>query len=174
MMDSLSAQALAALFVALAATVCDVRTRRIPNVLTVAAAAAALGFGLVTNGAWGLGMSAAGWLVGAALFFPFFALGGMGAGDVKLLAALGAWLGPGDALWLAIFASIAGGVMAAIVSLYHGYLRQAAINVWLMLLQWRTAGPGPIPGMTLRDSRGPRLAYAIPIAAGLVFTLWRG
>ena len=173
-MNSLPLDALSALFVALVATICDVRTRRIPNVLTLAAAVAALVFGFVSTGVWGLGMSAAGWLVGAALFFPFFALGGMGAGDVKLLAALGAWVGPADAVWLAIFASIAGGVLAAVVSLYHGYLRQAIVNVWLMLMHWRTAGPGPIAGMTLRDSRGPRLAYAIPIAAGLVCTLWRG
>jgi prepilin peptidase CpaA len=174
MMNSMPPHALAALLVAFVAMLCDVRTRRIPNVLTLAAAAAALVFGFVSDGAAGLGMSAAGWLVGAALFFPFFALGGMGAGDVKLLAALGAWLGPADAVWLAIFASIAGGVLAAIVSLYYGYLRQAGANVWLMLMQWRTVGPGPVAGMTLRDTRGPRLAYAIPIAAGLVCTLWRG
>ena len=45
---------------------------------------------------------------------PLFLLGGMGAGDVKLLAALGAWLGPGDAFWLAIYASMAGGVIAVV------------------------------------------------------------
>ena len=43
----------------------------------------------------GVGTAAAGWLAGAALFFPFFALGGMGAGDVKLLAALGRLAWPG-------------------------------------------------------------------------------
>ena len=173
-MNFLPLQALAALFVAFVAMIWDVRTRRIPNALTLGAAVAAIAFGAVSDGVWGLGMSAAGWLVGAALFLPFFALGGMGAGDVKLLAALGAWLGPADAVWLAIFASIAGGVLAAIVSVYHGYLRQAGTNVWLMLMQWRAVGPGPVPGMTLRDTRGPRLAYAVPIAAGLVCTLWRG
>ena len=51
------------------------------------------------------------WIVGVALFFPFFALGGMGAGDVKLLAALAAWLGPIDAVYMAMFSSIAGGVI---------------------------------------------------------------
>ena len=49
-------------------------------------------------------------LLGVALFFPFFALGGMGAGDVKLLAALAAWLGPIDAVYMAIFTAMAGGV----------------------------------------------------------------
>src|SRR5262245_22884844 len=101
----------AVLIVAVAAAVCDVRSRRIPNVLTFGAAATALIFGLATTGLSGLGLSAAGWLVGAALFFPFFVLGGMGAGDVKLLAALGAWIGPAVVVWLAIFTAMAGGVV---------------------------------------------------------------
>jgi prepilin peptidase CpaA len=97
----------------------------------------------------------------------------MGAGDVKLLAALGAWLGPMETVWLALFSSIAGGVIALIVSLYHGYLRQALTNVWMMLLTWRTSGIQPVSGLTLRDATAPRLAYAVPIAIGLVCTLWR-
>ena len=43
-----------------------------------------------------------GWLLGAALFFLIFALRGMGAGDVKLLAAVGAWLGPAQVIWVAL------------------------------------------------------------------------
>jgi prepilin peptidase CpaA len=118
-------------------------------------------------------MAFGGWLAGAALFFPLFALGGMGAGDVKLLAALGAWLGPVDAVWMAIFASIAGGLIAVVVSMYHGYLRTAGTNIWFMLMHWRASGIQPVAGLTLRDARAPRLAYAVPIAIGLVCTLWR-
>ena len=47
----------------------------------------------------------------------------MGAGDVKLIAALAAWLGPIEAVYLAIFASMAGGVVGVIVAIFHGYLR---------------------------------------------------
>jgi prepilin peptidase CpaA len=96
----------------------------------------------------------------------------MGAGDVKLVAALGAWLGPVKVIWLAIFTSMAGGAIALVVSLSHGYLRQAMANVWLMLMHWRVAGPTPVAGLTLQDSRAPRLAYAIPIAIGVMCTLW--
>ena len=166
-------RAAAALIVAAAAMFWDLRTRRIPNELTFGAAAVALGYGLIAGGPWGLLMAAAGWLAGAALFFPIFALGGMGAGDVKLLAALGAWLGPVDAVWLAIFASISGGVIGAVVALYHGYLRQAGTNIWMMLTHWRAAGLQPVAGLTLRDAGAPRLAYAVPIAIGVVVTLWR-
>ena len=64
---------------------------------------------------------------------------------MKLLAALGAWLGPMDTVWLALFASIAGGVIALVVSLYHGYLRQALTNVWMMLMKWRIRGISQSP-----------------------------
>jgi len=172
-MAHVSFRVVAVLMIALAAVVCDLRTRRIPNVLTFGGALAALVYAAVAAGPSGVLTAAGGWLLGAALFLPFFVLRGMGAGDVKLLAALGAWLGPADALWLAIFASMAGGVFAVVVALGSGYLRTAFQNVWVMLTHWRVAGLGPVPGVTLSDVRGPRLAYALPIAAGLVVTLWR-
>src|SRR5688572_2362189 len=92
-----------ALAVGFVACVTDVRSRRIPNVLTFGAAAAALLFHLFVAGTGGLQTAVGGWLVGTVLFLPFFALGGMGAGDVKLLAALGAWLGPRETVWLALY-----------------------------------------------------------------------
>jgi prepilin peptidase CpaA len=163
----------AVLIVACMAVICDVRTRRIPNKLTFGAAAAGLAYGLWVGGLGGFGTAGLAWLIGAALFFPFFALGGMGAGDVKLLAALAAWLGPLDTIYLAIFASLAGGVFAVVVSIARGYGRQAFSNIWLMLMHWRLVGLKPVPGLTLKDTRAPRLAYAIPIAAGALCTLWR-
>ena len=108
-MQSVDFRVVAILTVAVIAAVCDVRSRRIPNLLTFGGAAVALIYALMTGGINGFGFAAAGWLAGAALFFPFFALGGMGAGDVKLMAALAAWFGPGDAVWLAMFAAMAGG-----------------------------------------------------------------
>jgi prepilin peptidase CpaA len=83
-----------AIGVSVAAVAWDVTTRRIPNALTFGAEIAAVAVHVYFEGWAGIGPSLAGWLVGAALFFPFFALGGMGAGDVKLLAAVGAWIGP--------------------------------------------------------------------------------
>ena len=163
----------AVLLVAATAVAFDVRERRIPNVLNFGAAVAALAFAFVDAGLHGTATAAGAWLLGAALFFPFFALGGMGAGDVKLLAALAAWLGPADAVYLAIFAAMAGGVIAVLVALLRGYARQALSNLWLMLMHWRLVGLRPVPGLTLRDGQAPRLAYAIPIAVGALCTLWR-
>ena len=161
-----------AIAIALCATVTDIRSRRIPNVLTFGAAAAALVFHTVTSGASGAAASAGGWLAGAALFMPFFLLGGMGAGDVKLLAAVGAWLGAGNALWVAIFTSLAGGVMAVILAALRGYLAAAFRNIGNLVVFWWLTGPRPMPDMTLERSAGPRLAYALPIFAGTVLTLW--
>src|SRR5207249_7377674 len=134
----------------------DVRTRRIPNVLTFGAAIAAFVFHLV----WGNGVLffAEGWAVGAGVFIIPFALGGLGAGDVKLLAALGAWLGPYQAIWLALYTGVAGGVLAFFVAVFHGYLRQALSNVWLLLAHWSVSGIRPLHEISLEGSSGPRLA----------------
>ena len=111
--------------VALVAAAWDVATRRIPNALTFGAALAALIVHAYVGGWSGAGMAAAGWAAGVALFFPVFALGGMGAGDVKLLGALGAWLGPVAAVWVALYSGIAGGVIGLLVAAFSGYLAQA-------------------------------------------------
>src|SRR5262245_61054899 len=101
----------------------DLRTRRIPNFLTFGGAVAALMFASWSSGVAGLAAGAGGWLTGAALFFPMFALGGMGAGDVKLAACIGAWLGPKAAVFVALYSAIAGGVLAVVVALATGYLK---------------------------------------------------
>ena len=129
-------------------------------------------FHLITGGLNAAGWSLAGCIVGLLLFLPIFALRGMGAGDVKLLAAVGAWLGPGNVAMAALATSIAGGVIAILVAVGYGYLRTALNNVWLLLTHWRVTGIKPLHVVTLQGTKGPRLAYAIPIAIGTVVTLW--
>jgi prepilin peptidase CpaA len=158
--------------VLLLACITDLRTRRIPNALTLSAIVSALVFHAVTGGLSAAGGSLAGCFVGALLFFPMFALRGMGAGDVKLLAAVGAWLGPSEVAIAALATSIAGGVIAIVVALGHGYLKTATLNLWLLLMHWRVTGVRPLHEVTLQGTRGPRLAYAFPIAIGTVVTLW--
>ena len=154
------------------ASLWDIRTSRIPNALTFGSACVAFAFFLVSAGVRGFALSGAGWLFGLALFLPFFLLGGMGAGDVKLLAAFGAWLGPADVLWVAIYGCIAGGALAVLVALGHGYLRKALRNLGSLLWYWRAVGVTPLPELTLEHAKGPRLAYALPITIGMVAALW--
>ena len=100
-----------------AACVTDLRDGRIPNVLTFGAIAVAFAVHALLPQGSGLAHVGFGFLVGLAVFFPFFALGGMGAGDVKLMAAIGAWLGPTLALLTALYGAVAGGVLALVVAL---------------------------------------------------------
>ncbi len=169
----LSTQTLAAIAVAAVACGFDLRTRRIPNVLTLGAAFAAIVFSVATRGSAGVVTAGGGWLLGVVLFFPFFALGGMGAGDVKLLGAIGAWLGPQAVLQVALCSAIAGGVFAVAVALQTGYLRQALRNLKTLLTVWFTTGLKPVEGITLEGQQNaPRLAYALPMLAGLLVTVW--
>jgi len=158
--------------VAVIACASDLRTRRIPNVLTIGAALAGLLFNLLTGG-WSAGAaSVAGWLVGMAIFLAPFVLGGLGGGDVKLLGALGAWFGPTDAVWLALYAGVAGFVLAIMFSLARGYLRTAVTNVVVLLTFWQVNGVRPLPDLTLEHGKGPRMAYGLPILAGTMVTVW--
>ena len=168
----MTATYLAVLVLVAAAAGFDIRSRRIPNVLTFGAAAAALVFHAVTGGSSGAAASAAGWAIGLALFFPIFALRGMGAGDVKLLAAVGAWLGPVAVIWVALLTAVIGGVLAVVVAVAHGYLATAVQNIRLLLTHWRVNGVRPVREISLDGAAGPRLAYAVPISLGTVMTLW--
>jgi prepilin peptidase CpaA len=96
----------------------------------------------------------------------------MGAGDVKLLGAVGAWLGPMGVLVAGLYSVLAGGVLALVVGAKHGYLGKAFSNLWALLGFWRTAGIQPLPGLTIEDSAGPRLAYGVAIAAGTLAAVW--
>jgi prepilin peptidase CpaA len=160
--------------VAVGAVACftDLRSRRIPNALTFGAAAAGLLYHIINGGWQGLVTASSGWAVGVVAFMIPFALGGLGAGDVKLLAALGAWLGPSETAWVALYTGIAGGVLAIVVAAMHGYLGQALSNVRLLLSHWSVMGVRPLHEVSLEGGSGPRLAYAVPIFVGMLVTLW--
>jgi prepilin peptidase CpaA len=162
----------AALVIALTACILDLRTSRIPNWLTFGGSAIGLLAAAFLGGTAGAELHLLGWSVGLVIFLPVFVLGGLGAGDVKLMACLGAWLGPIGVLWTALYAAIAGGILALLVSIATGYARQAFRNIWNLLLEWFFTGIHPVPALTLDEGRGPRLAYALPIAAGALVTIW--
>jgi prepilin peptidase CpaA len=160
------------LLVAVVASIIDVRERRIPNWLTFGAALAGFGFQVWMHGPSGLLTAGGGWLTGVALFFLPFALGGLGAGDVKLVGALGAWLGWQDTVWLALYTGVAGGILAIVASLATGYLRQAFRNISLLLMHWKVMGLRPLPEMTIHHGAGPKLAYGVAILVGTMVTVW--
>lgn len=97
----------------------DLYTRRVPNALTLSAAA--LGIIVAATGIGDLSAGAAllGFLTGLVLMLPGHVLGGTGGGDVKLMAALGAWLGPSMIVKAFLYSAIAGGVLALIVAVHR-------------------------------------------------------
>lgn len=162
-----------ALALGAAACVTDLRRARIPNALTFGGIGAGLAFHAIAPEGSGAAAAGLGLLSGMLVFFPFFALGALGAGDVKLMAAVGTWVGWQAALNVALYGALAGGVLAVLVALWHGYLRRALGNVWTLLSYWWLTGIRPLPELTLDSGQGLRLPYAVPIMAGLVVTLWR-
>jgi prepilin peptidase CpaA len=152
----------------------DLRTYRIPNYITLGTALAGLVYQVAFHGLGGLGSGCMGLFLGFFLLFPVYLLGGMGAGDVKALAALGAWLGPSLTLMLFLYMAIAGGIMAVGVLLYKGLLWTKLRLYWSYLVNWillRQAKmkPGPAPEA---DVQG--IPYGVAIALGMVALFWRG
>jgi prepilin peptidase CpaA len=112
----------------------DLRTRKIPNYLTFGAALAGLAYNLAVSGWGGLGDGLLGLLLGFGFLILPYIMGGMGAGDVKALAALGAWLGPTGTLYLFCYMGIAGGLMSLGVLIWKGVLWQKIRLGWAYLL----------------------------------------
>ena len=158
----------------LAAVAClaDLGWRRIPNVVTVGGAALALVAAAATGGVSAFGLAAAGWLVGLLLFLPLFALGGLGAGDVKLLAALGAWLGPETSSTSRSMEPLRAACSRSSWRTAGAICGTALRNLYALVTFWRVAGVRPMEGLTLDAAPGPRLAYTLPMSAGLAVTLW--
>ena len=129
----------------LIAVACDLRTRRIPNPLVVAGIALGLLFQAVTPtgsglfaasaGAASFGSALLGGVLGLAMFMPFYALRAFGAGDVKLLAMAGVWLGAGSVLWAGLWTLVAGGLLSLAWALGTGVLRQVFANLQFMLIE---------------------------------------
>jgi prepilin peptidase CpaA len=162
-----------ALVIAALACVTDLRSARIPNLLTFGAILGGLLFHGLAPAGGSLPAALAGLLAGLLVFFPFFALGALGAGDVKLMAALGTWLGWQPVIQVALFGALAGGVLALVIASWRGYLRTALQNLAALIRFWAVVGVKPLPALTLESGTGLRLPYALPIMVGLVVTLWR-
>ncbi len=111
----------------------DLRSRRIPNWLTVSGVVAGLSLNTYRQGWPGLKLSLLGLLAALLVYGFLFALHAMGGGDVKLMAAVGAFTGP--QAWLVIFVitSIAGGILAVITLLTKGGLTRALANIGKIL-----------------------------------------
>ena len=147
--------------VVLTAAATDLQRRRIPNWLTFGAWLLALPVQMMVHGpAAGASMWALGWLTGFGIFLPVYLLRGMAAGDVKLMAAVGAWLGAHLAMWIALTCFLIGGAWALLLVIVSGKARQLVRNLGGIAL---TGQGGPSVGS---------LPYGVAIAAGTLTMLF--
>lgn len=151
---------------ATAAAACDLETRRIPNWLV----ASSMVFGLLLHISLG-GWASMGWavlagLVGGAVFFAFFVMGGMGAGDIKLLAAVSLIAGFGHLAEIYIAIAFTGGVFALVLALVRGRFGSTVVNMGRLVQHHAAAGLLPHPELNVMNSKALRLPYAVAIAGG--------
>jgi prepilin peptidase CpaA len=146
----------------LVAAAIDLRTRRVPNVLTGAMALAGLTLAAAGSGRFDLATALVGGVVGLALMLPGHVFGATGAGDVKLLAAAGTLLGPGDTLVAFVATAIAGGVLAVVVAVIRGRVGVTARAVARLVA---TGGANTAEIESTQSNN--RFAYAPAIAIGV-------
>ena len=152
-------------------SVSDIRERRIPNLITGPAIAAGLILHTLCGGWHGLGDSALAGLIAGGIFLIFYVAGGMGAGDVKLMTAVGCIAGLSPLPLVVISTALAGGLFALAVCILHGRLRETLSNVAALLQHHGRNGLTAHPDLNLRNARTLRLPFALPIAAGCLMTL---
>ncbi|MGA3065914.1 MAG: A24 family peptidase [Tepidisphaeraceae bacterium] len=157
------------------AAVTDILWRRIPNWLTVALMAAGLVRAAWLFGLQGLDHSALGLVVGGSLGFALFAMSALGGGDVKLLAAIGAWMGPKGVFLVFIVEAVVGLVIVLVQALAQGRVRTLFRNSALIAVNFAYAsetGLGPVveSGRSMKSVSRP-LPYAVPTLVATLLVL---
>ncbi len=142
------------------AAVLDVRTLRIPNLLTVGGAVLGLLMSELTQPPLGVAAALAGLAVGLTLLLPMHLLGVMGAGDVKLMAMTGTFLGASQTLHAVLFAWLSGGLLALMLVMLRGDWGALLRNLRVMT---RNAGFAALPSPS--SSLG-KLPYGVSICVG--------
>jgi prepilin peptidase CpaA len=182
-MDDLSPALIATIVISLLgalllyATWTDVRSRRIPNRLVFVGAGVGLllnsvlpeGFGFVSGmiGALGFWKALAGMGLGLGLMLPLYMVRGVGAGDVKLIAMIGAFLGPNATLGTVLLTFIVGGVMALLLAARNGTMGQLYDNLRMMLLNsFFKLALREMPTLDAAPVSAGKLPYGVAIAAG--------
>ncbi len=159
------------------AAVIDGWQLRVPNWLTFPMIIGGWVFCAVTGGWEGLGESLLGTLVGLALLLPAYAIGGMGAGDVKLLAGVGAWVGATTTFYAFCVSALIGGIIAlAMVLLRRNWKKHQAQFLKIVNEVVTIGNPEELATIAAkRKSSMLLLPYGIPIAIGTIaYFFWAG
>ena len=152
------------------AAVTDLRFRKIPNWLTYPTMMVGIAYHTSMNGFSGFLFSLEGLAVGIGVFIVPFLMGGMGAGDAKLMGAVGGLLGPKGVFIAFLFTAIVGGIYAVVLLTLHGHLKETARRYGSLLKTFIFTQkfiyiPPP------KREKAPRLCYGLVIASGTLISL---
>ena len=164
--------------VAVTAAIVDVRQRRIPNVLTYPAMIAGIALQTAFHGLLGLLASVEGGLLFGGIFLLFYVVRAMGAGDVKLAAALGFLVGPSASFRVMAATAIAGGILAIVIMVFTGRVYETLKSTLNVALFHARHGLQSHPIVNLENPKAARMPYGLAFAVGtlywsLVPVLWR-
>ncbi len=168
-MDRLPSLVLIALMMAITAAVWDVRQHRIPNWITLPGIVVGMVLRSVLLGWKGLGSAVTGCLLAGGILFLFYVVRAMGAGDVKLMAAIGSLVGPSQVIDIVLATAIFGGAIGVVYALYHGRMWSTIKNVGSILKFHALAGVQPHPNFNLDNPEVLRVPYGLAIAMGTLY-----
>lgn len=149
----------------------DLRSRRVPNWLVLPFMAAGPVVSIVVAGGHGLLESFLGWGLAALVFGLLNWLGGMGMGDVKLMAAIGAWVGPRQLFLAMILTFLAGGVIAIVWSVIKGFAGELFSNTGALMGSWKR-GLKPHDELNLSHTSARKMPYVPAIAVGVFLSFF--
>lgn len=162
----------ATLALVLIATLIDIYCRRIPNWLVVPFLAAGLVTGVWQHGVAGLGRSLGGVALAAVALGAFCRLKATGMGDLKLCAAIGAWIGVTQLAVALAITAMAGAIMAIGWAAFHGVIGESLDGAGELLLNFRGRGLRPHPVLRLDHPSARGMPYAPAIAIGTIFSFF--
>ena len=158
------------LIVLAVATFTDLRSRRIPNWLVAPFLVAGIAVSAWLHGWHGVGQSLAGFGLGIVLYGFLSFMGGMGAGDVKLTAAIGAWIGPSQLFFALVVTAMAGGLMVFCWAAFGGFLRDLFTSASELTFGWRSRAVRD--EMALENPLKRKIPYAPAIAIGTLISFF--
>lgn len=159
-----------ALLVILAGAVAtDLRWRKIPNWLSGLGVLSGMLFHSMTNGLPGFTFSLKGAALGLCLLLIWYLCGWMGAGDVKLYAAVGSFLGPVQTLSAAVVIALVGGLLAVLALGVHQGWKRMGVWLWSVVqtIFWARSLQPVVPA-----DNSPKLPYAVAISIGTAWSFW--
>jgi prepilin peptidase CpaA len=146
----------------------DLRSNKIPNIVTVPFAMAAVALHTFNNGLDGFLFSTVGMATGVGLLVIPYIMGGMGAGDVKFMGSVGSFLGAKATLGAFLFIALAGGIYSLALVLICREVFKGFLSEKLTILSSMVMLRNYVPLQTESSSQKPRLKYGLAIAFGTI------